>query len=104
MSQQVELRPIESVIVKLRSEGQKTPEIAKRIGKRPGTVERILDMIDFKADLPEQREQDKPAGRAVERVIHRLRDDGESYGEIGNRLNISGHQVRRIEEMASLKG
>jgi DNA-binding CsgD family transcriptional regulator len=97
------LRPIESVILRLRSEGHGSPEIGKRIRKKPGTVDRILEMIDHKVSLPEQKNSRRKGPRPIERVIERLRNAGETYGEIGNRLNRSGHQVRKIEAMSRIR-
>jgi DNA-binding CsgD family transcriptional regulator len=97
------LRPIESVILRLRAEGHNLPDIGKRIGKKPGTVERILEMIEHKNGLPEQKAPEARATRPIEQVIHRLRGEGETYGEIGNRLRRSGHQVRKIEDLSRLR-
>jgi hypothetical protein len=100
---QNDLRPIESVILRLRDEGHDSPEIGKRIGKKPGTVNRIVEMIGHKSDIPAQKRGDHGSGRPVERVIRRLRDRGENYGEIGNRLNKSGRQVRKIEDLSRFR-
>jgi DNA-binding CsgD family transcriptional regulator len=97
------LRPIESVILRLRDEGHNSPEIGKRIGKKPGTVDRILEMIEHKDAVPEQKTSNSSGARPIERVIHRLRGEGETYGEIGNRVNKSGHQVRKIEDLSRLR-
>lgn len=96
------LRPLEAVIIRLKNQGKSSPEIAKRVGKKPGTVDRIFKMIDHKDDAATStRSQDGP--RPLERVITRLRDEGESYGQIGNRLGRSGAQIRRIENLSNFK-
>jgi DNA-binding CsgD family transcriptional regulator len=97
------LRPIESVIVRLRAAGHNAVDIGKRVGKKPGTVNRIEEMIDHKADLPEQKAKESGTGTPVERVIQKHREAGETYGEIGNRLNMSGDRVRAIESYANLR-
>jgi len=97
------LRPIESVILRLRNEGHNSPEIGKRIGKKPGTVDRIIEMIEHKESLPEQKTPRATSLRPIERVIERLRNAGENYGEIGNRVNRSGHQVRKIEALSRIR-
>lgn len=97
------LRPIESVILRLRDEGHNSPDIGHRIGKKPGTVDRIVEMIEHKNAVPEQKTSDASGTRPIERVIHRLRGEGETYGEIGNRINKSGHQVRKIEDFSRLR-
>lgn len=97
------LRPLERVVVRLNEEGVSSAEIGRRIGKKPGTVERILGWIELKSDRPPRQVPDSSELRPVERVILRLRNDGENYGEIANRLGRSGAQVRRIEGYARLK-
>ena len=97
------LRPIERVIVRLSEAGQGPPEISRRIGKAPGTVTRIMTMIDLRSDSRRTRVVEAEALRPVERVVMKLRARGESYGEIGIRLRKSGEQVRRIESYAQLK-
>ncbi len=101
--QSSQFRPIERVILRLEDENVSRSEIARRVGKRPGTVRRILLMVEYKKDRPPKLEPDNAGLRPVERVIARLRRQGETYGEIGNRLGRSGAQVRRIEGYVRLK-
>jgi DNA-binding CsgD family transcriptional regulator len=98
-----DLRPIERVIVRLSESGLEVPEISRRVGKKPGTVVRILRMIDLRAGSPVSQVVGDGTLRPLERVVIRLRSRGESYGEIGNRLGRSGAHVRRIESYAQLK-
>jgi DNA-binding CsgD family transcriptional regulator len=99
-----QLRPIERVIVKLTEAGHPTTEISRRVGKKPGTVVRILQMVEMKdGQGGAGAAADPHALRPLERVIAKLRARGESYGEIGNRLARSGAQIRRIEDMARMK-
>lgn len=97
------LRPLERVILRLRDDGMPVTEISRRVGKKPGTVHRIIRMTDFKDDSSGGSQQPDHPLRPVERVVRRLRSEGETYGEIGNRLGRSGAQVRRIEEYSRLK-
>lgn len=96
------LRPLERVILRLKDENVTMVAISRRIGKKPGTVERILRMVEYKEDRPAKPSRDDDL-RPLERVILRLREQGETYGEIGNRLGRSGAQIRRIEGYARLK-
>lgn len=96
------LRPRERVILRLRDQGVSTPEIAIRVGKKPGTIGRI-EMVAFKEDLEANRSRRDDKLRPLERVVRRLRAAGEGYGEIGNRLGRSGTQIRRIETYAQFK-
>jgi DNA-binding CsgD family transcriptional regulator len=98
-----DLRPIERVIIRLSEAGQEPPEISRRVGKKPGTVTRIMTMIDLRSGSPMTHVIEPEALRPVERVVMKLRARGESYGEIGIRLRKSGDQVRRIEGYAQLK-
>ena len=98
----VELRPLERVILKLVDEGASIPEIGRRIGKRPGTVRRIRTMIEYKKEIKPapRRQRDRTP---IEAVVLRLRAEGENYGTIGARLGRSGANVRRIESYAQFK-
>ena len=100
---EVRLRPIERTILRLDGEGMSTSEIGRRIGKRPGTVRRIIIMIDYKKDLEDAPESTPSTLTPLERVVLRLKASGENYGEIGVRLGRSGAHIRRIESYALLK-
>ena len=97
------LRPIERVVLRLSKAGVSVPDIARRVGKRPGTVERILTMIDYKKDNESGVRRSRGTLTPLERVVLRLRASGENYGEIGSRLGRSGVQIRRIESYISFK-
>ena len=97
------LRPIERVVVKLHQSGATAPEIGKRVGKKPGTVYRILQMVELKSDVAQGATPSHDPLRPIERVVVKLRARGESYGEIGNRLARSGRQVQMIERYATFK-
>lgn len=98
-----ELRPLERVVMRLRDEGFSPADIGKKVRKKPGTVHRILEMAEFKADgLSTLTPNDHPL-RPVERVVMNLRKKGETYSQIGNRLARSGRRVQMIEQMALFK-
>ena len=60
-------------------------------------------MTEYKQDgLPDQAGNQHPL-RPVERVVLRLRDEGETYSQIGNRLARSGRRVQFIESLAEFK-
>ncbi len=98
-----QLRPLESVIIRLAGEGHSVPEIGRRVGKRPGTVHRIRKMIDYKDGIPVQLEVDRGSLSALERVIESHRQKGETFGEIGKRTGRSGAQIRRIAQMTEFR-
>jgi DNA-binding CsgD family transcriptional regulator len=97
------LRPIERVVMRLHRSGAGAPEIGMRVGKKPGTVQRIIEMVDLKRHADARRTIRHDPLRPIERVVMNLRARGESYGEIGNRLARSGRQVQMIERYAVLK-
>jgi DNA-binding CsgD family transcriptional regulator len=97
------LRPIERVVVRLQAEGHSLSDIGKRVRKKPGTVRRIIEMTEFKDGIAVGGATQANALRPVERVIVKLRARGESYGEIGNRLALSGRRVQLIEQLADFK-
>jgi DNA-binding CsgD family transcriptional regulator len=103
VSNETDLRPIERVILRMHREGVSIPDIGKKIGKKPGTVVRIMRMVDFKDGVTQPATSNVQPLRPVERVVVKLRAEGESYGTIGNRLARSGSQVRKIEGFADLK-
>ncbi len=99
-----ELRPLERVILRMRANDTSFAEIGRRIDKRPTTVRRIVEMVEYKSTLPQEQQGREPhVLRPIERVVVRLRADGESYGEIGNRLSKSGAHVRRVDTFAQMK-
>lgn len=97
------LRPIERVVLRLHGEGMNPADIGKKIRKKPGTVNRILEMVELKQGMPSNSSPDHHALRPVERVVLRLRGEGETYGQIGNRLARSGRRVQLIEQLAEFK-
>jgi hypothetical protein len=99
----VRLRPIERVVMNLRGAGATVPEIGKRVNKKPGTVHRIIEMIEFKDGLPPSSTTRDDPLRPIERVVLNLRARGESYGVIGNRLAHSGQRIQFIESLAEFK-
>jgi DNA-binding CsgD family transcriptional regulator len=98
-----ELRPIERVVMRLHKGGVTPVEIGKKVGKKPGTVNRIVKMVGYREDGTAPATPSTHALRPVERVVMRLRGDGETYSQIGNRLALSGRRVQMIERLAQFK-
>ncbi len=96
-------RPIERVIIRMRDEGLSVPEIATKLRKMPGTIERMIAMLEHGGDSDRARPRSDDRLRPIERVVLQRRADGESYGEIGSRIRRSGAHARRIEEYARYK-
>ncbi|MCO6501578.1 MAG: helix-turn-helix domain-containing protein, partial [Acidimicrobiales bacterium] len=97
------LSPIERTIVRLHNQGAPLSEIATRIGKKPGTVARIMEMTRYRVHGNGSVRQQDGVLRPLERTVLRLRERGESYGEIGIRLARSSRRVREIEKYAHFK-
>jgi DNA-binding CsgD family transcriptional regulator len=98
-----DLRPIERVVMRLHKGGATPVEIGKSVGKKPGTVNRIVKMVGYREDGMSPRTPSDDALRPVERVVMRLRGAGETYSQIGNRLALSGRRVQMIERLAEFK-
>lgn len=94
------MRPLERVVVRLNEDGASYHEIGRRVGKRPMTIGRILEMVELREGNGSSTNHRL---RPVERVVLRLRSEGESYGEIGNRISRSGRHVQNIERYARFK-
>ncbi|MGH8947872.1 MAG: helix-turn-helix domain-containing protein, partial [Acidimicrobiia bacterium] len=91
------------VVMRLHDEGCSLADIGKKVRKKPGTVTRILLMSGYKQDgLPDQTVSDHTL-RPVERVVLKLRERGETYSQIGNRLARSGRRIQFIESLAEFK-
>ena len=60
-------------------------------------------MTEYKQDgVPDQAASDHTL-RPVERVVLKLRNKGETYSQIGNRLARSGRRIQFIEGLAEFK-
>lgn len=101
------LRAIERVITRELDRGAPVSEIAMSLRKQPGTVRRIAAMIDLADRLDLQRDHtrstDAAGLRPIERCIGRLREEGQSVGEVASRLRRSGDYVRRVESFTMIK-
>ena len=87
----------------MHDEGCSLADIGKKVRKKPGTVTRIIRMTEYKQDgLPDQAANEHPL-TPVERVVLTLREKGETYGQIGNRLARSGRRIQFIEGLAEFK-
>jgi hypothetical protein len=96
------LRPIERVVQRLAASGLGTPEIAWRLRRTPGYVERVMAM----AALPDRT--GPGPGRAdglrpLERVVLRARAEGVDVREIAARHRRTPAFVERVIAMAQLK-
>lgn len=93
---QAHLRPIERRVLAMRDEGQSVSEIAGRIKRSPGHVERMIVWTGIPRSGPAQRRSPRP----IERRVLALRARGETHAEIGRRLRRSPRYVRQVEGLA----
>lgn len=98
------LRPIERTVRRLRQEGLSSSEVAWRLRRSPGYVERVETMSTIERPS-EERAGDAagPALRPIERCVLKSLEAGSGYPEIASRLRRSPGYVARIEGFANLK-
>jgi len=87
------LRPIERVVLSMRGEGLGVEEIAGRIKRSPGHVERMFEWIDIPRSGPPPRRFPE----AMRSRVMALLDDGESHERIAERFQRSPGFIRRVE-------
>jgi hypothetical protein len=90
------LRPLERRVLAMRDEGVPVDEIARRLRRSPGHVERIIRYTELPRSGPPARR----LHRALERRVLALRDAGETYDQIGDRFRKGGRFIRQIEGLA----
>lgn len=96
------LRPIEARILAMREEGLDDAEIGRRVRKSPERVAMIADW----AQLPGRgRSPDRPEDTLtpIERRVVRMRAEGESHAEIGERFRRSPRFIRQVEGLARFR-
>jgi hypothetical protein len=101
-----QLRPIERTIRRLRRAGHSDGDVAWRIRRSPGYVQRVLAMSDLPrtAGVAPARGEGAVAGlRPIERCILAHRQGGSSHPEIASRLRRTPGYVSRVEGLANLK-
>ena len=92
------MRPLERTVLRRSNEGMSAEEVARRIGRSPETVERVMAMATMHDGT-----QRRPAGdvlRPLERRVLRWRADGASYEEIALRFLKSPTFIRRVEALS----
>lgn len=87
-SDRAALSPRERVILRLQADGHGIFHIATTLNEKPGTIHRIIDMMEYRG-VSALATKDRGGLRPVERVVLRYGSDGESHGEIGNRIDKS---------------
>lgn len=93
------LRPVERRIVAMRDAGVATDEIAKRFGRSPAQIERIIKWTAIPRSGPPQQR----SPRAIESRVLMLRAAGETHAEVGTRFRRSAGFIRQIEGLAHFR-
>ncbi|MDH3681815.1 MAG: hypothetical protein OEV40_17900 [Acidimicrobiia bacterium] len=99
------LRPIERTVRRLRQEGLSSSEVAWRLRRTPGYVDRVetLSALERPSDGRPDAAAAPPALRPIERCVLKSLEAGSGYPEIAARLRRTPDYVARIEEFANLK-
>ncbi len=100
-----QLRPIERTVLRLRRDGLSNSEVAWRLRRSPGYVQRIetLSQIDRPHQPVGERETVTGSLRPIERCVLKSLQGGAGYAEIGARLRRSPSYVSRVERLAKLR-
>ena len=87
------LRPIERRVLAMQDDGLGVEEIAGRLKRSPGHVERIISWTGIpRSGLPPRR-----SPRAMQRRVIAMRAEGESHERIAERFQRSPGFIRRVE-------
>lgn len=98
-------RPIERTVRRLRQEGLSSSEIAWRLRRSPGYVQRVETMSAIERP-PRQGPGDhvvRVGLRPIERCILNALEGGSGYAEIASRLRRTPQYVSRVEHYANLR-
>lgn len=98
------LRPIERTVRRLREEGLSSSEVAWRLRRSPGYVERVETLSAIERPAEDRIDSTSgPALRPIERCVLKSLEAGSGYPEIASRLRRTPGYVARIEGFANLK-
>jgi DNA-binding CsgD family transcriptional regulator len=96
MIEQPHLRAVERRVLAMRDDGVHVEEIARRIDRSPAHVERVIAWTD----IPRTGQRARTSPTARQRAVLRLRAEGESHAEIGERFKRSPEYIRQVEGLA----
>ena len=97
------LRPIERTILKLARSGLSEADIAWRLRRSPGYVQRTLELTRLPRSAPPERQSGPWALRPIERTVLRTRESGVGDAELAARLRRSPAFVQRVGAFADYK-
>ncbi len=97
---QPNLRPLERAILRRREEGLDNEEIARRFGRSPAHVERIIDYTRLPRPQGDRSVDDL---RPLERRVLRLIGRGVDYEELASAFKRTPSHMRRVAGLAYLR-
>lgn len=100
-----QLRPIERTVRRLRESGLSSSDVAWRLRRSPGYVERVesLSRIERSVGDADGAPADRAGLRPIERCVLSALEGGSGYPEIAARLRRTPDYVSRIERFANLR-
>jgi DNA-binding NarL/FixJ family response regulator len=100
-----ELRPIERTVRRLLRDGLSNSEVAWRLRRSPGYVQRVeaLSGIERPSGSRAADTATEVGLRPIERCVLKSLEAGSGYVEIASRLRRSPGYVSRVERLASFK-
>ena len=97
------LRPIERILLKLAGAGRTEAEIAWRLRRSPGYVQRTLVLARLPREGAPAPRREPWALRPIERTVLRARDSGIAEAEMAARLRRTPAFVQRVGAFADYK-
>jgi DNA-binding CsgD family transcriptional regulator len=97
------LRPVERAVLRLARRGKSELDIAWRLRRSPGWVQRTLALTELPRDVHADRRHEPWGLRPIERTVLRARERGIAEAEMASRLRRSPAFVRRVGAFADYK-
>lgn len=90
------LRPIERRVLAMRDDGMQVSEIADRMKKSPGFIDRVIEWTAIPREPNERARRFRP----IEKRVLDLRAAGQDHSEIAQKFKKSARFIRQVEGMA----
>ncbi len=97
------LRPVERILLRLAGDGKTEADIAWRLRRSPGYVQRTLVLARLPREAPPERHREPWSLRPIERTVLRARETGVAEAEMAARLRRSPAFVQRVGAFADYK-
>ena len=99
-----QLRPIERTVRRLRQQGLSSSEVAWRLRRSPGYVQRVETLSKIERSS-HRGSNDAPRAtlRPIERCVLKALEGGSGYPEVAARLRRTPQYVSRIEKFANIR-